>query len=253
MRPLFDWLPDGRRCSAIRTGPTSNGEAIASFGLCAFVLITVAIEFFKGARAISGKSGKNLLVSMFELTHRNTRRYGGYLVHVGIVILFVGFTGAAFNQDTTVELPQGGSMTLGAYTLKVVGFEEGENENYSWGRPKIAVTKYGEELPMMMPEQRFYFASQTPTHEIALRRRLNEDLYINYAGPGTNNSNVILQVYVNPLVSWVWIGYWVVLFGTIICLIPSKTKLVFPRTEVVGMTSKHAGKPAQVGTNENES
>ena len=56
-----------------------------------------------------------------------------------------------------------------------------------------------------------------------------------------------------PLVSWIWIGYWVVLIGTIICLIPSKTKLVFPRTEVVGMTSKHAGKPAQVGTNENES
>jgi len=106
---------------------------------------------------------------------------------------------------------------------------------------------------MMLPEQRFYFASQTPTHEIALRRRLNEDLYINYAGPGTNNSNVILQVYVNPLVSWVWIGYWVVLFGTIICLIPSKTKLVFARTEVVGMTRKHEGKPAQVATNENES
>jgi cytochrome c-type biogenesis protein CcmF len=189
---------------------------------------------------------------MVQLTHRNTRRYGGYLVHVGIVILFVGFTGAAFNKDTTVELPQGGSMTLGAYTLKVVGFEEGENANYQWGRPKIAVTKNGEELPMMMPEQRFYFASQTPTHEIALRRRLNEDLYINYAGPGTNNSNVILQVYVNPLVSWVWIGYWVVLFGTIICLIPSKTKLVFPRTEVVGI-GKSVGKPALAGTNENES
>jgi len=226
--------------------------ALMSFGLCAFVLVTVAIEFFKGARAISGKSGSNLLVSMVQLTHRNTRRYGGYLVHVGIVILFVGFTGAAFNKDTTVELPQGGSMTLGAYTLKVVGFEEGENANYQWGRPKIAVTKNGEELPMMMPEQRFYFASQTPTHEIALRRRLNEDLYINYAGPGTNTSNVILQVYVNPLVSWVWIGYWVVLFGTIICLIPSKTKLVFPRTEVVGI-GKSVGKPALAGTNENES
>jgi cytochrome c-type biogenesis protein CcmF len=59
-------------------------------------------------------------------------------------------------------------------------------------------------------------------------------------------------VYVNPLVSWVWIGYWVVLFGTIICLIPSKTKLVFPRTEVVGI-GKSVGKPALAGSNENES
>ena len=107
-----------------------------SFGLCAFVMVTVAIEFFKGAKAISGKSGQNLLVSMFELTHRNTRRYGGYLVHVGIVILFVGFTGAAFNQDTTVELPQGGSMTIGAYTLKVVGFEEGRTRITSGAGPR---------------------------------------------------------------------------------------------------------------------
>src|SRR6185369_9815823 len=66
--------------------------ALMSFGLCAFVLVTVALEFFKGSKAISAKSGRNLLVSMFELTHRNTRRYGGYLVHVGIVILFAGFT-----------------------------------------------------------------------------------------------------------------------------------------------------------------
>src|SRR5690242_15112658 len=223
-----------------------NFYALMSFGLCAFVLVTVAIEFYKGSKAISGKSGRNLLVSAFELTHRNTRRYGGYLVHVGIVILFVGFTGSAFNKDTTVELPQGGTVNIGAYMLKVVGYEEGENANYSWGRPKIAVTKNGEELPMMYPEQRFYFASQTPTHEIALRRRLNEDLYINFAGPGTNNSNFILQVYVNPLVSWVWIGYWVVLFGTIICLVPSKTKLVFPRTEVVGIAGKQVEKPARL-------
>jgi len=219
--------------------------ALMSFGLCAFVLVTVALEFYKGAKAIRAKSGRNLLVSMYELTHRNTRRYGGYLVHVGIVILFVGFTGSAFNQETTVELPQGGSMSIGAYTLKVVGYEEGQNANYSWGRPKIAVTKHGEELPMMLPEERFYFASQTPTHDIALRRRLNEDLYINYAGPGAGNNNVILQVYVNPLVSWVWIGYWVVLFGTIICMIPSKTKLVFPRTEVVGISGKQVGQHAQ--------
>ena len=75
-----------------------NFYALMSFGLCAFVLITVAIEFFKGASAIRGKSGSNLLVSMVELTHRNTRRYGGYLVHMGIVFMFIGFTGIGLQQ-----------------------------------------------------------------------------------------------------------------------------------------------------------
>ena len=213
--------------------------ALMSFGLCAFVLTTVKLEFWKGARAIAAKSGQNLIAATIELTHRNTRRYGGYLVHVGIVVMFIGFTGAAFNQDKTVELPQGGEIQLGAYNIKITGYEEGENENYRWDRLKIDLSKNGEHLSDEHPERRFYIASQTPTTEVALRRRLNEDVYINFAGTGTG-TNVILQAYIFPLVSWIWIGFLVVLFGTFVCLVPSKTKLVFPRTEVVGMAGKHA-------------
>jgi len=213
--------------------------ALMSFGLCAFVLTTVKLEFWKGARAIAAKSGQNLLSATIELTHRNTRRYGGYLVHVGIVIMFIGFTGAAFNQNQTVELPQGGVLQLGAYTIKITGYEEGSNDNYRWDRLAIDLSKNGEHLSIEHPERRFYIASQTPTTEVALRRRLNEDVYINFAGTGTGD-NVILQAYIFPLVSWIWIGFLVVLGGTFVCLVPSKTKLVFPRTEVVGMTGKHA-------------
>jgi cytochrome c-type biogenesis protein CcmF len=213
--------------------------ALMSFGLCAFVLTTVAMEFWKGSRAIAAKSGQNLIGAMIELTHRNTRRYGGYLVHVGIVIMFIGFTGAAFNQDKTAELPQGGTLQLGAYTLKVTGYEEGENENYRWDRLSIDLSKHGRHLSVEHPERRFYIASQTPTTEVALRRRLNEDVYINFAGTGSGD-NVVLQAYVFPLVSWIWIGFLVVLFGTFVCLVPSKTRLVFPRTEVIGVAGKHA-------------
>jgi len=211
--------------------------ALISFGLCAFVLTTVLLEFWKGSRAIAAKSAQNLVAAMIELTHRNTRRYGGYLVHVGIVIMFIGFTGAAFNIDKTVELAQGEEVQLGAYTIKVAGYEEGENENYRWDRLTINLSKNGQPLSVEHPERRFYIASQTPTTEVALRRRLNEDVYINFAGNGTG-TNVVMQAYVFPLVSWIWIGFLVVLFGTFVCLVPSKTKLVFPRTEVVGMAGK---------------
>jgi len=214
--------------------------ALMSFGLCAFVLTTVIIEFFKGANAISSKSGSNLIMSMIELTHRNTRRYGGYLVHVGVVVIFIGFTGAAFNRDVTVEVGLGKSLQLGPYNLRVTGYEEGGNDNYRSGTVSIATTKNGEDIGVMKPARRFYIASQTPTSEIALRRRLNEDLYINFAGPGNTEGSYILQAYIFPLVSWIWIGYWVVLFGTLICMIPSKSRLVYPRTEVVEIAGKHA-------------
>ena len=206
--------------------------ALVSFALCAFVLTTVAMEFWKGSRAIRAKSGQNIIAAMIELTHRNTRRYGGYLVHVGIVIMFIGFTGAAFNIDKTVELAQGESVQLGPYTIKVTGYEEGENDQYRWDRVVVDLSKNGEHLSIEKPERRFFVASQTPTTDVALRRRLNEDVYINFAGTGAG-SNVVMQTYVFPLVSWIWIGFLVVLFGTLVCLVPDKKKLVFPRMEVV--------------------
>jgi cytochrome c-type biogenesis protein CcmF len=213
--------------------------ALMSFALCAFVLTTVAIEFWKGSRAIAAKSGQNLLSAMVELTHRNTRRYGGYLVHVGIVIMFIGYTGAAFNQDKTVEVAQGESFQLGQYSMKLTGYEEGEEAgNYRWDRVTIDLSKNGEHLSIERPERRFFIASQTPTTDVALRRRLNEDVYINFAGTGSGD-NIVLQAYVFPLVSWIWIGFGVVLFGTLICLVPDKKKLVFPRMEVVGV-AQHA-------------
>ena len=220
--------------------------ALVSFALCAFVLCTVAMEFWKGSSAISAKSGQNLISAMIELTHRNTRRYGGYLVHVGIVIMFIGFTGAAFNIDKTVELAQGESSQLGAYTIKVVGYEEGEEKDqYRWDRVIIDLSKNGEHLDVVKPERRFFIASQTPTTDVALRRRLNEDVYINFAGTGAG-TNVVMQTYVFPLVSWIWIGFLVVLFGTLVCLVPDKKKLVFPRMEVVGTEVGGNVKPAKV-------
>jgi cytochrome c-type biogenesis protein CcmF len=214
--------------------------ALVSFGLCLFVTWTVAAEFYKGAHAISGKTGKNILASAFELTHRNTRRYGGYIVHMGIVLMFIGFTGSAFNQNTTVEMGAGSIATIGHYQLRVANLLDGENDNYVWNRAVVDVTKDGEFLGTLTPERRLYKASKQPTSEVSIRRRLNEDLYLNFAGMSNDNTKAVIQAYIKPLVSWIWIGYWVVLFGTIVCLVPSKVRLQYARTQVVGVTGKHA-------------
>jgi cytochrome c-type biogenesis protein CcmF len=213
--------------------------AMISFGLCLFVAATVAMEFFKGASAISAKSNIGLIPAMVELTYRNTRRYGGYIVHMGIVLMFIGFTGAAFNKERTVEVAPGSSFDIGHYNLKVADLQDGENDNYVWSKMAVDVYKGGEKLTTLNPEKRFYKASRSQVSEVAIRRRLNEDVYVNYAGVSNDSKRAVIQAYVNPLVSWVWMGYWVLLAGTLICLVPSKVKLAYARTQVVGITKKH--------------
>jgi cytochrome c-type biogenesis protein CcmF len=214
--------------------------ALVSFGLCMFVTATIFAEFWKGASAIKAKSGIGMIPAMIELTHRNTRRYGGYLVHMGIVFMFIGYTGAAFNQDTTKEVSPGGSFQLGRYTLRIADKQSGENGNYVWQKLLVDVSSGSTPIGSMEPERRLYKSSQQPTSEVAIRRRLNEDLYLNFAGLSSDNQRAVIQAYVFPLVTWIWIGFWVLAIGTLVCLIPSKVRLSYARTQVIGVTKKHA-------------
>jgi cytochrome c-type biogenesis protein CcmF len=221
-------------------GVWEHPYALVSFGLCMFVTATVFIEFWKGASAIRAKDGVGLIPAAITLTHRNTRRYGGYLVHMGIVFMFIGYTGAAFNQDVTKEIPPGGNVDVGHYNLRIANIESGENDTYAWQRLAVEVTRKGTALGELRPERRLYKASQQPTSEVSIRRRLNEDFYINFAGLSADNRRAVVQAYVFPLVSWIWIGFWVLAFGTIVCLIPNKVRLSYARTQVVGVAEKHA-------------
>jgi cytochrome c-type biogenesis protein CcmF len=218
--------------------------ALISFGFCLFVALTVKVEFYKGARAIAARNGMNLLRATVELTYRNTRRYGGYLVHLGIVLMFVGFTGHAFNQNETRELNQGDSMKVGAYTLRMADLRQGENANYAWHRATIQVFKNGSRLGTLQPEKRVYMASRQSTSEVGIRSRPNEDLYLNFGGMSDDNQRAVIQAYVFPLVSWIWIGGLVLIGGTLVCLVPSKVRREYPRTSVVGQVEVTKHEPA---------
>src|ERR1035441_1184209 len=101
----------------------------------------------------------NFVRAAVELTHRNTRRYGGYIVHMGIVLMFVGFTGQAFQLKDVKELNNGDTMKIGHYDLRMVKLEHGDNENYQFDRATISVLKDGEDLGLLQPEKRMYKAS----------------------------------------------------------------------------------------------
>jgi cytochrome c-type biogenesis protein CcmF len=210
---------------------------LISFGFCLFVALTVIAEFYKGSRAIAAKSQMNFARAVVELTHRNTRRYGGYLVHMAIVLMFIGFTGAAFNKDITAEVKVGQPFRIGNYELKVKEIKDGDNENFTWQSAAIDVWKNGQFLETLEPKREFYKASRQPVGRVAIRRRLNEDLYLNFAQ--MQDDKVVIQAYVFPLVDWIWAGGIVLIFGTLVALVPSKIKLQYARTEVVGITKKY--------------
>jgi cytochrome c-type biogenesis protein CcmF len=218
--------------------------ALISFGFCLFVALTVIIEFYKGANSIAGRTGMNLLRATVELTHRNTRRYGGYLVHMGVVLIFIGFTGHAFDQKDVKEMNQGDTMRIGHYALQLARIEQGENANYLWYRGVFAVSKDGQPLGTLQPEKRLFRASKESTSEVAIRMRPNEDLYVNFGGMSDDNQRAVIQAFVNPLVTWVWLGGLVLIGGTLICLVPSKVKMQYARTQVVGISKQHVDLPA---------
>jgi cytochrome c-type biogenesis protein CcmF len=174
---------------------------------------------------------------VIELTHRNTRRYGGYVVHMGIVLMFIGFTGTAFYQNKIDELKIGESSRLGRYQIKVLKIEEGENANYLWHRALVETQRDGKLIGVLKPEGRIYKAERQPLHNVDIAHRLNEDFYLNFAG--VNEDRAVIQSYVFPLVSWIWIGALTLVFGTLVALVPSKVKREYARTEVVGITRKH--------------
>jgi cytochrome c-type biogenesis protein CcmF len=121
-----------------------------------------------------------------------------------------------------VEVKVGDAFQLGRYELRVLDLKQGETSNYSWDHAVIGVSAGGTSLGTLEPERRFYTSSQQGSSEVSIRRRLNEDLYLNFAGMNQDNTKAVIQAYVFPLVSWIWIGFWVLVMGTLICLVPSR-------------------------------
>ena len=224
LRRNFQWpaLVAVLCAAALVAGGMRHFYATVCFSLCAFVTLTVLMEFYRGGRVIQRKLGMSLASALVELTWRNTRRYGGYLVHMAIVLMFVGFAGAAFNIIHQQEMAVGDSIEVGGYEFKLQNVSEMDNPNYFRAVAAIDVTRNGEFLETMMPERRFYHASQQPTSRVDVRNRLGGDVYLVYAGQSSDGANPIVQVYLNPLVNWIWIGSFMLVLGTLVALIPSK-------------------------------
>jgi len=190
--------------------------------LCVFVTTTIGMEFFRGAKVIRARTGTSLVSSAVELTMRNTRRYGGYIVHMGMVLIFVGLSGAAFNRDVQKEMPPGGTMDIGPYKLLLQSSDSKAEPNYTAQRMIVEVWRDHKPLMMLYPERRFFQSNEQSGTMVAIYSTLREDLYVVYAGQSPETERPVIHAFLNPLVKWIWFGGVVVVLGTIVTLLPNR-------------------------------
>ncbi|MGA9980057.1 MAG: cytochrome c-type biogenesis CcmF C-terminal domain-containing protein [Candidatus Sulfotelmatobacter sp.] len=190
--------------------------------LSALVIFTIVSEFYRGGRVISGHTGQGMFASIVQLGHRNTRRYGGYIVHFGVVLAMIGFAGSAFNQEKEADkgLNYGDQMTIGNYTLICRSYTDEEFPNYASEWAVLDVYKNGKKIDTLTPERRFYKASQQASTLPFIRSTFKEDLYVIFEGQNEKGWPII-KAHLNPMVMWIWIGAWVMVLGTGMALIPN--------------------------------
>lgn len=205
-----------------------NGHALVAYTLAAFVAGTIAQEFYKGIGARRHIHGESLGTATVRLIARNRRRYGGYIVHAGIVILFSAFAGLAFKKDHDVQLKAGETKELvdplgHRWRFISQGVSTSETLNRFVTAIGLEVFRDGKRLGILTSEKRQYFDSNKqpqfePSTEVGIRTSAALDLYVVLAG--VRDDTAELRISFNPLVVWVWIGGMIMAIGGLIVMWP---------------------------------
>jgi cytochrome c-type biogenesis protein CcmF len=198
--------------------------SLIAFTLAAGVITAIVEEFTRGASVVRAQTGKNLISSMVLLVRRNTRRYGGYIIHFGIVVMFIGIAGGAFNRAVEQEMSYGDALAIGPYRLVCQSITQDSKPEYDTDYARLDVYKNGKYITQLAPEKRTYFAGTD--HEqastiVALHSTVEADLYTVFEGNNPDNGQPIIKVFLNPLIAWIWIGVVIVVLGTFIALVPN--------------------------------
>jgi cytochrome c-type biogenesis protein CcmF len=206
--------------------------------LAVMMVVTVASEFLRGGRVLQGKTGGWLLGGIYRLGRRNTRRYGGYVAHVGVALFVVGLCGLAFTRDQEQEMALHDKLQVGNYTLINQAYTQDDNDRYESEAALLDVYQGDKYLGQLAPELRSYKPNNQTDHIVANRSTLREDLYVIYEGKNPDNGRPIIKAFINPLVNWVWIGVMVMILGTSFALVPNAAPITSPVTAAAAVPAK---------------
>jgi len=204
--------------------------AVVAMGLGAFVAATIVQEFARGTGARRRQYGEAYPLAFARLIARNRRRYGGYIVHAGIVILFVAFAGMAFKTETEATLRPGESASLRSpygytYTFTSLGLSQYDALNRQVTAAAVEVRRDGRKIGLLNPEKRQHvdaFGRPTfqPSTEPGIMSLLREDLYVVMGGVVNGTEQAVFRFTINPLVWWVWYGGMIIALGGLIVMWP---------------------------------
>ncbi len=197
--------------------------ALFGYWIASFVLFVTVYEFWRGAKARHQRHGENLPTALAHLAGRNRRRYGGYIIHLGVVLMAFGIIGIEiFQTETQATLAQGEQLALGRYVMTYDSlslFDTPDGRNVA--RAVVTVYKDGEFVGKLKPRRDFYYASQQPMTIPGVRSTLEDDFYVLLVGwEPIAQAGATFKVYHNPLVNFVWLGGIVFIIGTLVAAWP---------------------------------
>ena len=194
--------------------------ALAGFGLCGFTLVTIVQEFVRGIAVAKRNNPKlSVLDAGIRLLVRARRRYGGYIIHLGVVLMFFGVAGKSYGIERKVVIEPGEIVALGDYEIEHLGLRATEDWQKEMITAELGVLRDGELVDTLTPARWWYFQlPEQPTTEVSRYMTVGEDVYASMQTVDMTTGKTQLRLFINPLVNWVWIGTIVMLFGSAICI-----------------------------------
>ncbi len=234
--PVFAGVATGVIALVMGAG---NFYAIVAFSISSFALATMFTEFWKGMRVRQAMMGEAPWTALSRLIGKNRRRYGGYIVHVAMVMVFVGIVASSvfkIEKQTGIEIGQ--SVEIGGYDVRFDGIEDESTEHVEIRKAKLAVFDDGELLGFVYPEKRFYKKPEQPTTEVAIWSTIGSDLYTVLGTYDEASKIGVFQLFLNPMISWMWIGGFVLFLGTVVCMWPTYAERTAEATSRIPAGSK---------------
>jgi cytochrome c-type biogenesis protein CcmF len=219
-------MPQTKTGTAIFADSIELPVTLVNFGIVAFVFGSIGQEFIRGAMVRRRQTGSDPVTSLIGLILSKRRKYGGYIVHLGVAIMFVGFAGKAYGRmtDRTIEKPMAGAAStfkFGDYTFEYADLFHTSDENKDAVTAQVNVRLENELVATIYPAKWDYHKGDGQmTSEVAIKVRASEDVYVVLTGFDLESRLANFRVYLNPLILWVWVGFLVLALGTLCCLIP---------------------------------
>jgi cytochrome c-type biogenesis protein CcmF len=200
-----------------------DAEALLAFFCSFFVVGTILLEFITSTRTRASTTGEGFLQAFATLLLKSRRRYGGLIVHLGVVIAIIGIAvSSIYKVEHEVTLKPTERLEIGPYAIQFNGLQAGEQPTHILVWANLTVFKGKTILTELRPGQRFYPNQQTPFASVDARYHWSEDLYTILSTFERNGSSATIKAMINPMISWIWIGGGVILLGVLVAVLPER-------------------------------